>query len=251
MIETLIVELQCMGLQLNASKTKWFTACDMSESCHVEVGGSFVEISHGATAHKYLCRLLPGTLKTRADTELTHSLQVAWAKFQKHKHILTNRHVSVKLRLKYFDAIISPTVLFGLASLPLTASHFKRIDVVQRRMIRAIVGWVAVDKFDWRDTTRRMNSKVEAALKIFPVCSWLKSAFKRRFRFAAHVAGSNTWPGFATLWDPSENWRDNFYSMPFRARGRPQKRWDDILRQFCEHMYGDDLWFGHARQYAT
>ena len=39
--------------------------------------------------------------------------------------------------------------------------------------------------------------------------------------------------------------------MPFRAHGRPQKRWDDILRQFCEHIYDDDFWFGHARQYAT
>ena len=117
----------------------------------MEVGGSFAEILHGTTAHKYLGRLVPGTLKTRADTELTHRLQAAWAKFHKHKHVLTNRHVSVKLRLKYFDAIISPTVLFGLASLPLTTFH-KRIDVVQRRMIRAIVGWVAVDKFEIGET---------------------------------------------------------------------------------------------------
>ena len=131
------------------------------------------------------------------------------------KHALTNRHVSVKLRLKYFDPIMSPTLLFGLASLPLTSSHFKKIDVVQRRMIRAIVGWVAVDKFDWGDTMRRMNSKVEAALKTFLVCSWSNSVFKRSFWFAARVANSNTWPRFATLWDPLENWRGNFLFNAF------------------------------------
>ena len=96
-----------------------------------------------------------------------------------------------------------------------------------------------------------MNSKVEAALKIFPLCSWSNRVFKRRSRFAAHVVGSNTWPGFATLWDPLENWHGNFYSILFRARGRPQKRCDDILRQFCQHIYGNDCWFGHARQHAA
>ena len=115
MIDTLMVELQCIGLQLHASKTKWFTTCDISDSCHVGVGGSFVEILHSKTVHKYSGRLLPGTLKTRTGTELTHCLQAAWAKFHKHKHVLANRHVSVKLRLKYFDANISPTLLFGLA----------------------------------------------------------------------------------------------------------------------------------------
>ena len=36
--------------------------------------------------------------------------------------VLTNRHVSLKLRLKYFDTMISPVVLFGLASLPFCAT---------------------------------------------------------------------------------------------------------------------------------
>ena len=142
------------GVATECKQTILFTTCDISDGCHVEVGGSFVEILHGKAARKYFGRLLPGTLKTRADTELTHRLPLAWAKFHKHQHVLINRHVSVELRLKYVDAIMSPTPLFGLAYLPLTTSHLKRIDVVQRRMIRAIVGWVAVDNFDWRDTTR-------------------------------------------------------------------------------------------------
>ena len=78
--------------------------------------------------------------------------------------VLTNRHVSLKLRLKYFDAMISPVVSFGLASLPLIASQVQRVNVVQCRMLCAVVGWVAVDGNDWRGTMRGMNDKVRHIL---------------------------------------------------------------------------------------
>ena len=213
----------------------------------VKVAGSLVEILSGANTHEYLGRLLVGYLKKRSEVELAHRLQIAWGKFHTHKEILTNIHVSLKLRLKYFDAIISPAALFGLASLPLVASQIQRLNVVQRRMLRAVVGWVAVDGNDWQGTMRRMNCKVNFALEKFPVCTWSDSFFKRKFRFAAHVACSKNWCKFPALWDPSDDWQSNFTSCPGRTRGRPQQRWDDILNKFCEGIYDDPSWFQHAR----
>ena len=125
-------------------------------------------------------------------------------------------HVSLKLRLKYFDAMISPVVLFGLASSPLIPSQVQGVNVVQRRVLRAVVGWVGVDGNDWRDTMRRMNDKVKDALDIFPVSRWFDALFKRQFRFATRITSSNSWPGFATLWDRLDIWRCNFDSKPFR-----------------------------------
>ena len=78
-------------------------------------------------------------------------------------------HVSLKLRLKYFDAMISPVVLFGLASSPLIPSQVQGVNVVQRRVLRAVVGWVAVDGNDWGGTMRRMNDKVKNVYDFFPV----------------------------------------------------------------------------------
>ena len=34
----------------------------------------------------------------------------AWNKFHKFKHILLNKHISLRLRLKFFDSVISPTI---------------------------------------------------------------------------------------------------------------------------------------------
>ena len=148
----LITELGAMGLQLNASKTKILTTASGSRPMHVEFAGDSVEILSGRSKHKYLGKTLVGDLRHRAEVELGHRLQVTWAKFHKHRHVLTNKHVALKLRLKFFDSVLSPTVFFGLATLPLSKSQLQRLDVTQRKMLRTIVGWVAVDSTDWKTT---------------------------------------------------------------------------------------------------
>ena len=35
-------------------------------------------------------------------------------KFHRHRRELVNKHVSIKLRMKFFDAVVTPTILFGL-----------------------------------------------------------------------------------------------------------------------------------------
>ena len=84
---------------------------------HVELAGDSVEILSGRSKHKYLGKTLVGDLRHRAEVELGHRLQVTWAKSHKHRHVLTNKHVALKLRLKFFDSALSPTVLFGLATI--------------------------------------------------------------------------------------------------------------------------------------
>ena len=56
--------------------------------------------------------------------------------------MLTHKHISVKLRLRLFDAVVTPTILFSSITMPLTASDQNQMDAVQRRMLRSLVGWV-------------------------------------------------------------------------------------------------------------
>ena len=46
----------------------------------------------------------------------------------------------MKLRLKLFDAVISPTVLYGLDKAPMTAGMLAAEHALQRQMARKIVG---------------------------------------------------------------------------------------------------------------
>ena len=64
--------------------------------------------------HKNLGGHLDGNLSQRHITELNHSVHVAGEKFHLHRTMFTNKHVSIKLRLKLFDAIVTPTVIHGL-----------------------------------------------------------------------------------------------------------------------------------------
>ena len=89
---------------------------------------------------------------------------------------------SLKLRPKYFNAMIFSLILVGLSSVPLTKLHFQKLNVVQRR-------WVVVNKDDWRVTMKRMNDRLQSAM-----------SFRRQFRYSWHLVNSSEgWPGRSTM----------------------------------------------------
>ena len=55
-----------------------------------------------------------------------------------------------EIAVDFFDAVITPTVLFGLSTTPLTMMHLSHLDVDWRCMLRSIVRWVPVIDADWR-----------------------------------------------------------------------------------------------------
>ena len=103
----------------------------VEQPCFAEVAGDFIEILHGEHRHQSLGKILTGDLALRTNVEFDR-LHAAWAKFHQCEHIISNKRVSLKLRLKLFDSVVSPTAVFGLAVLPLTKVQIHKLDVVQR-----------------------------------------------------------------------------------------------------------------------
>ena len=188
MMELLIEELSAVGLHLNTSKTKILTTTALADRMFLDVGGDMIEVVHGQETHKYLGKKLPGDLSARATVDVKHRIYIAWMKFHQHKETLLNRHVSLKLRLKFFDSIISPAILFGLTTVPLSAAQLSKLDIVRRRMLRSIVGWDPVVNGDWHDAMSRMNQKLQNAYRIYPTTSWPERILRGKFRFAAKIA---------------------------------------------------------------
>ena len=151
---------------------------------HVEICGTMVAILHGEMTHKYLGRKFPSNLKSRTEVELIYRMQCAWSKFHQHKLIVLNKHVTLRLRLKLFHATVSSTAMFGLASLPLTQRFLHKLDVVQRRMLRSIVGWVRIPDEPWENTMRRMNQRMEHVAYLHPLPSWSNQYFTSQYRLA-------------------------------------------------------------------
>ena len=127
---------------------------------------------HANGSHKYLGRKLQGMLRERGAVALQHRVSCAWAKFRELQDSLVNKHVDVRLRLKLFDAAVSASVLYSLDTCPITASQLKKLDAVQNRMLRRIVGWVSFEDEPWEEIGRRMKVRLQRALALHPVSRW-------------------------------------------------------------------------------
>ena len=110
----------------------------------MDIGDNLVEIIGAGCYHKYLGKHLPGECIFRRGVEVKHRIQCAWYKFGQYRHILSNQKISIRQCLNFFDVVVTPTILYGIAILPLSATLIEDIEVVQRKMLRKIVGWVRV-----------------------------------------------------------------------------------------------------------
>ena len=96
-----------------------------------------------------------GDLRLRTNFEFDHRLHAAWAKVhtftffqQTHSHIC-----EIEIETLGFRGVLSATS--GFSILPLTRVQIHELDVVQRRVLRSIFGWVQIG-----DEARGNNSRL-------------------------------------------------------------------------------------------
>ena len=129
-----------VGLTLHPEKTK-ILHNDKGYGRHVKsakVGEMTIEVLDSSASTMYLGRLL--SLTDAHDTELQHRIKKAWAKFGAYRDELVNRDVPLNLRLKLFNSVVSPTMLYGCASWVMNEARKQKVQAAQMRMIRSITG---------------------------------------------------------------------------------------------------------------
>ena len=139
----LIEELAAVGLQLNAGKTRILHTEVQDEGFdlgYIEIADDFVQILEPHEFHRYLGRRVTLSASNRVDIEFKYRKSQAWAAFHKHKSVLFDYHVSLGHRLKFFNICVTSSLLFELSVLPLSYTQLKEMDVLQRKMLRRIVG---------------------------------------------------------------------------------------------------------------
>ena len=62
-----------------------------------------------------------------------------------------NKNVNVKHGLKLFVATVCPSLAYGLETAQLTSAHLQKIDVVQRKMLRKMIGWLCKQSDTWAE----------------------------------------------------------------------------------------------------
>ena len=146
MLDCLVEELSRAGLSVNARKTKILTT-DVNVAADeaplfIDAGGGMVEVVKHAGTHMYLGRLLSGDLRMRGKCNLEHRMKCAWLKYHQFADTMQNRNIPIKLRLRLFDSVVTPSVLYSLTTTPLAQKDFDKRGALQRNMLRRIVGKV-------------------------------------------------------------------------------------------------------------
>ena len=139
-----------------------------------------------------------------------------------------DKYVSIKLRLKLFESVVSSTLLYGLETAPLTQSLLSRIDVVQRVMLRRIIGWVCYNDDTWEERGRRMAEKLRCCLLLYPVKTWSVTVNERKVKVVESLNELPFWSKASINWNPPDCVIYNL-SGACRPRGHPCQRWYDNI----------------------
>ena len=193
----------------------------------------------------YLGRAL--NLRACQDTEIDHRIRRAWAKFGLYKKELTDKPYSFKDRLQLFNAVVTPTFLYGCCSWAMTDGRGKRIRGAQRKMLRTILGKhrtlelkcdestseessdissehgeLAESYVEW---TKRVTQYAEEAIGMAKVSDWAEECNRRRWRWYGHVSrrSDGRWTKSMLHWTPDHGTRN---------QGRRRTRWRDVFVTF-------------------
>ena len=177
---------------------------------------------------------------------LQHRSQIAWMRFDEHRGTLLNRHVCLRPRLKLFDSVISPTILFGLLTCPLASNHLQKLEVVRNRMLGSIVGWAPLADNDWHALMQKMHRKLENAQPVFHVRPWTAGLLVGRLRFAAKIASAMySWASITRERHPCQRWTMD-YCAALVSEVVAQQHAGMIKFNFFAHATFHSSWF-HAK----
>ena len=170
-------------------------------------------------------------------------IAAAWAAFFKFKDVLCNKAVTWRTKLRFFDAVITPTVLYGCAAWTITADRERLLTTTRRRMLRWMFGVRRQLDEGWVDFIRRSTHESETHAERNGSRDWVRTQKRLKWKFAGTVARQTDgrWSTRLLQWMPWLN------RCGGRDVGRPHSRWQDVLSKraggdWTDHAQDVQLW---------
>ena len=265
------------GLELHPDKT-YILSNDCKHNHHnnrapVSIRGHHVIVLPFAGNTKYLGRVL--SFDNYHTTEVQNRITCAWRKFHSLRKELTNKHYSLKSRLRLLNGTITPTILYACTSWTLTKDLATTLLRTQRRMLRLTIGtprrlqqhqqqdgnilpdtqhdnstsiddnltqFIHQTQNDslelWSEYIQRSTRIAEAAMTRHNITDWVTTYYRRKWRWAQRITNlpTNRWSHLVTNWKP-----DVSETRPvYRKQGRPHKRWHDDIDDFNSSLNQHD-----------
>ena len=163
-----------------------------------------------------VCKYLGSLLDTEKDMDRRRKL--ANFAFHKHRNILTSQRLSLEIRLRAFDAYITPIYLYNAELWTLTKALSDKVDCHHRQYLRRIMNT------HWPRTITNVN-----LYRITHQTAWTNRIKASRLRFTGHILRlpDNT-PVRQALAEALKPTR--------RTPGRPRLTWVDQVDRDLEGM---------------
>ena len=223
MIADLSNEASKYGLKVHMGKTKVLTNTALPRPTSIKCADNLVGVLAPEESERYLGRKL--SISDYHTTEMKNRLASGWAAFFKFKVPLCNRKLCFKDRIKLFDSVVTPCVLYGCGAWTLTVADEQKLTTTRRRMIRWMVCTPRDSEESWVEYIRRATHICEQLVEKHGSCNWVRLQKTRKWKLAGKTASciDGRWATRLLTWKP---W---FRTCARRRVGRPLKRWDDDI----------------------
>ena len=197
---------------------------------NAKCGSIVVEVLPDGEQTSYLGRVI--NLRDLHDSEVHNRIAKAWAKFGVFRGELLDPAIPMHLRIKLFDAVVTPTILYGSEVWSMTLRRQQKLRAAQRRMMRQIIH--AHRSYDRYDThVEWIKAETSRAVKIMhdhKVECWTILQRRKTWKWAEKLTSTEgeRWNQAVVTWCLHE----------CRPRGRPQARWHGVLNSFLEKTTG-------------
>ena len=140
---------------------------------------------------------------------------------------LCDRNVSLGKRLRYFDAVISPVVVFAAGHRTLCKTDLRNFDVLFRKLLRSVVGPPAGMDWTrpWHEDLHVWNGRVNEFAALHNIKLWSERCIQQHCDLAQNISSldDQRWVKRLLQWQP----------IGRRRGGRPAHLWHTVLANFC------------------
>ena len=204
--------LEKRGLKVSRSKTEYMQAGGVDDGGELRLQGETVK---KVEIFKYL-----GSVVSRdgsCEEEIRRRIQVGWLHWRKISGVLCDRKLSARVKGKMYKCVVRPAIMYGMETVAVTDKQVGKLEVAELKMVRRVLGVTREDKI--------RNEYIRGTARIAKLGEKIRGA---RLRWYGHVKRREAeYVGRRTL---------EMEVPGRRKRGRPRKRWLDVVREDMESV---------------
>ena len=191
------------------------------------------------------------TIRGGTQEEVKTRIRIACGKFHQIWPMLRHQGSSLKQRIRLFNAVVGRSLLWGCESWTLSVAEKKKMQAVERNMLRKFAAPRRATGEDWITWVRRATRIATERAGRAGVKSWVQQHLCAKWQWAGHIArmGSyrpESWAFKTTFWRAMD-WKANngpgsayYHLRPLRARPGRWRRWEDEVGRYCLSMVFED-----------